>query len=293
MEGVVPGRNHDACDSHFHVFGPRDRYPVGPDLRYEPPVATLSDYLAHSAPLGLGRYVFVQPSAYGRDNSCMLDAMRDLDPALRRGIVDIDENAPDAVLENLHALGVRGVRINVKPILPVTPGLAAALRPRIDLLGARCVELGWHLDFLLPGWLTTELMPVMRSLPVDFSLAHLGMFQARDGVDQPGFQDLLDLLRFGRGHAWIKLTGAYRISQRPDYADIAPMARALFQAAPGRLLYGSDYPHLSFAQHDTAQLYGLIESWFPEPIDRHRVLVSNPAALYRFETRQGPDSGTA
>lgn len=293
MEPAAPVRSHAACDSHFHVFGPRDRYPVGPDLRYEPPVATLSDYLAHAGPLGLGRYVFVQPSAYGRDNACMLDAMRDVDPALRRGIVDVDETAPDGFLDSLDALGVRGIRINVKPILPVTPGLAAALTPRIDRLAARCAELGWHLDFLLPGWLTTELLPVLRTLPVHFSLAHLGMFQACDGVDQPGFQDLLDLLRYGGGHAWIKLTGAYRISRLPDHADIAPLARALFQAAPGRLLYGSDYPHLSFAQHDTARLFGLLESWFPNPADRHRVLVTNPASLYGFETPQGPESGAA
>ena len=293
MERKAPVENPQACDSHFHVFGPQDRYPVGPDLRYEPPVATLSDYLDHAGPLGLGRYVFVQPSAYGRDNACMLDAMRAMDPALRRGIVDVDAHAPDAVLADLDALGVRGVRINVKPILPVTPGLAGTLTSRIDRLAARCAELGWHLDFLLPAWLTTELLPVLRALPVPFSLAHLGMFQASDGVDQPGFRDLVDLLRFGPGRAWIKLTGAYRISRLPDYADIAPMARALFAAAPNRLLYGSDYPHLSFGQHDTARLFGLIASWFPEPADQHRVLVSNPATLYGFETASEPQSEAA
>ena len=293
MEPKASVHSSEGCDSHFHVFGPQDRYPVGPDLRYEPPVATLSDYLAHAEPIGLGRYVFVQPSAYGRDNACMLDAMRALDPALRRGIVDVEENAPDALLDELDKLGVRGVRINVKPILPVTPGLATKLTSRIDRLAARCAELGWHLDFLLPAWLTTELLPVFWTLPVHFSLAHLGMFQARDGVDQPGFQGLLDLLRSGRSNAWIKLTGAYRISRLPDYADIAPMARALFEAAPGRILYGSDYPHLSFAQHDTARLFGLLETWFPEPANRHRVLVANPATLYGFETRPGPEGGPA
>ena len=273
-----------ACDSHFHVFGPQGTYPVGTDLRYEPPLATLDDYRAHARGLGLERFVFVQPSAYGRDNSCMLDAMRALAPAIRRGVVDIDEDAPDELLADLDALGVRGVRINVRPIEPQTAGLAASLLPRVNLLAARLANVGWHLDFLLPGWLTAEMLPVLRDLPVPFSLAHMGMFQAAEGVSNPGFQGLLDLLRNGRGHAWVKLTGQYRISKRDDYADIAPMARALFEAAPDRLLYGSDYPHLSFSQHSTERLFALLTEWFPDVADRRRVLVSNPAELYGFDT---------
>jgi predicted TIM-barrel fold metal-dependent hydrolase len=264
------------------VFGPQETYPVGPDLRYAPPVAPFADYLAHVKPIGITHYVFVQPSAYGRDNSCLLDAMRALDPAVRRGIVDIAEDAPDALLDELHAAGVRGVRINVRPIEPVTPGFSITMLSRIGRLAARCKELGWHLDFLLPGWLTTELLPTLRDLPVAFTLAHMGMYQAEEGLSNPGFQGLLDLLRSGRGHAWIKLTGAYRISRRSDYADIAPMARALFEAAPGRLLYGSDYPHLSFQHHDTIRLFDLLAEWFADEQDVERVLTDNPAELYGF-----------
>ena len=105
------------CDAHFHVFGPAGRYPYNQaDLRYAPPVAPVEDYLALAKKLGIERLVFVQPSAYGRDNRCMLDAMREVGAANCRGIVDIDENAPDAELERLNALGVRGVRINVPPV---------------------------------------------------------------------------------------------------------------------------------------------------------------------------------
>src|SRR6187397_1647106 len=104
----------NACDAHFHVFGPAERYPhggVNETLRYAPPLAPLSDYLTLAQHLGLARFVFVQPSAYGRDNACMLDAMREVGAACCRGIVDVDENASDAALERLHAAGVRGVRI--------------------------------------------------------------------------------------------------------------------------------------------------------------------------------------
>jgi predicted TIM-barrel fold metal-dependent hydrolase len=146
-----------ACDAHFHVFGPPDRYPArDPKIRYKPPYAPLEDYLAHARAMGFERFVFVQPSAYLRDNTCMLDAMREMPGC--RGIVDVDENAPDAELESMHKLGVRGVRINVSPIHPPEPGLAQKLLPRIERLERAASELGWHLDFLLPGWLTAELL---------------------------------------------------------------------------------------------------------------------------------------
>ena len=107
------------CDSHFHVFGPADRYPYGSDvLRYKPPVAMLPDYLAHAQAEGLERFVFVQPSAYARDNSCMVDAMVEMGAAVCRGIVDVHEEAPDAELARLDAIGVRGVRVNVSPVKP-------------------------------------------------------------------------------------------------------------------------------------------------------------------------------
>ena len=184
-----------SCDSHFHVFGPAERYPYGTALRYKPPWAPLADYLALARRLGIERFVFVQPSAYGRDNACMLEAMREVPGC--RGIVDVDEAVSDLELASLNQAGVRGVRINVSPVKPREAGFAAGLLPRIERLEARCAEIGWHLDFLLPGWLTEELMGALRRLRVNFMLAHLGMFLARHGVRQPGFQKLLELLRHG------------------------------------------------------------------------------------------------
>lgn len=129
------------CDCHFHVFGPAERYPYGPDVRYAPPSAPLEEYLGLSRRIGLERMVFVQPSAYGRDNACMLDAMRVVGGRCR-GIVDIDENISDVEVARLHAAVVRGVRINVSPVKPHEAGFAATLLPRIERLDARCAEIG-------------------------------------------------------------------------------------------------------------------------------------------------------
>jgi len=274
-----------SCDAHFHVFGPPERYPVGgvnEKLRYAPPLAPLPDYLALAELLGLTRFVFVQPSAYGRDNACMLDAMREIGSARCRGIVDVDENAPDATLAEMHALGVRGVRINVSPVKPVERGFAQTLRSRIERLDARCHALGWHLDLLAPGWLTEELMPIFGKMRCRYSLAHMGMFRAEAGPDQPGFRKLLDILRHGDGRAFVKLTGVYRMATPPDYTDAAPMARALIAAAPDRLIWGSDYPHLSFADKvGSVQLFNLLADW-ADADTRRKILVDNPAALFGF-----------
>jgi len=270
-----------ACDTHFHVFGPADRYPArDPKLRYKPPHAPLEDYLAHARQMGFERFVLVQPSAYLRDNSCMLDAMRQLPGC--RGIVDIDEKAPDAELQKMHALGVRGVRINVSPIHPPEAGLAQKLLPRIERLDARCAELGWSLDFLLPGWLTAELLARMEKLKAPFTMAHMGMFLAKDGPSQLGFQRLIRMLKGKIGYA--KLTGVYRMSQVPGFADAAPMARALIEAAPERLIWGSDYPHLSFADQVTSeQLFALLKQWCAgDQLALQKILVNNPAKLYGF-----------
>jgi len=270
------------CDSHFHVFGPPERYAYGADMRYRPPHAPLEDFLALSRRMGFERYVFVQPSAYGRDNTCMLDAMRAVGDCCR-GIVDIDENAPDVELERLDRAGVRGVRVNVNPIKPPEAGFSQTMLARIERLDQRCAELGWMLDFLTPGWLTQELLPVMAKLKVRHTVAHMGMFLARDGAEQPGFRQLLDLLRNGSGRCWVKLTGVYRMSVAPGFADAAPLARALIDTAPDRLIWGSDYPHLSFADKvGSMALFNLLGEWAPDAATRRRVLLDNPRQLFGF-----------
>src|ERR1700723_2074995 len=134
----------NACDAHFHVFGAPEKYPYGSDIRYKPPYQAVEHYLKLARRLGFVRYVFVQPSAYGFDNSCMLDSMRELDPAIRRGIIDLDENkTSDRELDELDGFGVRGIRVNISPIRKPEAGLADSMRPRIARLAKICGEPRW------------------------------------------------------------------------------------------------------------------------------------------------------
>jgi 2-pyrone-4,6-dicarboxylate lactonase len=275
----------NACDAHFHIFGPADKYPhVTADLRYQPPLAPLDEYLTIARRLGFERFVFVQPSAYGLDNACLLDAMAEVDPAVRRGIVHLDEtNARDAALARWHDVGVRGVRINISPIRKPEAGLADALRPKIVRTAHICRELGWHVDLLLPGWLISELMRTLRELPVAFSVAHMGLFPASEGASQRGFRELLAVAGDGSKRCWVKLTGIYRFSHVPGYVDVQPFADALIANVPDQLIWGSDFPHLSF--HDkvgTIALYNKLADWAPDPAMRQRILADNPARLFGF-----------
>jgi len=271
-----------ACDAHFHVFGKAEQYSYGSDLRYVPPHAPLEEYLKLAKHLGIHRYVFVQPSAYGRDNSCMLDAMKEVGISHCRGIVDIDENAPDALLASMNDVGVRGVRVNVSPIFPVTTGLADQLKSRIDVLAKRCGEIGWHLDFLLPGWLTAELMPVLEQLELPFSMAHMGMNLAKDGIEAPGFQSFIQLLKSPNRFAYAKFTGIYRMSKTPGFIDADPLAKAIIEAAPDRIIWGSDYPHLSFGDKSSVELFNLLSRWTGNEKIRKLILEDNPARLFGF-----------
>jgi predicted TIM-barrel fold metal-dependent hydrolase len=284
--GMEPayGAPAHACDAHFHIFGSQERYPYGTDLRYKPPYTPWESYIALARRIGFVRFVFVQPSAYGFDNSCMFDAMRQLDPSLRRGIVDIDETSTsDRQFAQWHELGVRGIRANVSPVRQPEAGLASSMLPRIARLSALARELGWHLDFLAPGWLVSELMPTLRELPVEFSIAHFGLFPAKDGANQRGFQELLSLVNDGSRRCWIKLTGIYRFSTAPGFADVKPFAQALIASVPNQLIWGSDFPHLSFEERvGTIQLYNQLGEWAPDPATRKLILAENPARLFGF-----------
>lgn len=270
-----------ACDTHFHVFGPLDRYPVASRSRYEPPYAPLEEYVELAGKLGIERMVFVQPSAYGTDNTYMLESMARVNVPCR-GIVDIDENAPDSLVESLHAQGVRGIRINTSPVAPYDAERPKALTARVKTLERRIKSYGWILEFLGPSWLTRAMMPLMRELEVDYILCHIGMFLAREGPRQPGFAEMIELAKHGR--CWLKLTGPYRFAEAPDFAGSTEMVRALTASVPDRLIWGTDHPHLSFSDKvGSVGLFNLLGEWIPDEATRRKVLAENPARLFGFD----------
>jgi predicted TIM-barrel fold metal-dependent hydrolase len=277
-----------SCDCHLHVFGDPVTYPYSADRRNSPPAMPLAEYMAgyqdFARRCGIERMVFTQPSTYGRDNTCMIDAIKMIGDNAR-GIVDIDENVPDAELARLNSAGVVGIRVNLgPPNRPREAGLMEKSLARIQRLDARSAEIDWQLDILSPSWLIVDMLGVYKKLKSNFTLAHFGMFLARDGAQQPGLLKMLDFLRNGDGRCWVKLTAPYRMASAPGYADSAIIAKALIAAAPDRIIWGSDFPYLSHA--DKVNLDRSVQSgeqWMPDAATRHKILVDNPAKLFGFK----------
>ena len=261
-----------ACDCHAHIFGPETK--LLPKTHFVPPDCPLPDYLRMLRTIGCERAVLVQPSVYGTDNSAIAAAIRSGALALR-GVAVVSENVTDRELEDLHAAGFRGIRINVAS---GTPGLKLEHAPR---LGARIKPLGWHLQFYLN--FHPEHEAELGRLPVNVVIDHFGRIPAADGVTAPRFQALLRLLR--REHCWAKLMGPYFVSDEyPRYPDLVPLAQAMVQAAPERVLWGTDWPHPSARQKmpNDGDLADMLTEWVPNDAQRNRILVDNPQRLYGF-----------
>jgi predicted TIM-barrel fold metal-dependent hydrolase/predicted NBD/HSP70 family sugar kinase len=279
-----------ACDCHVHVFGTAAEFPFAGRRGYTPPSASAGELIALQDALHLSRVVIVQPSVYGSDNSCTLDGMRRLGPRAR-GVAVIDETTSDAALDEMRRAGVRGVRVNLE-----TAGETDldAARRNLAAAVARVAPLGWHVQVYTRLSVIVGLSEAVTRLPVPIVFDHFGGAQAAGGVQQPGFPLLLQLVR--EGHAYVKVSAAYRSSEKaPAYGDVAPLARALIEANPERIVWGTDWPHphaaapgaaldrpTPFFDVDDGLALNQLQSWARSAAIRRKILVDNPARLYDF-----------
>jgi predicted TIM-barrel fold metal-dependent hydrolase len=264
-----------SCDCHVHVFGPDSRYPYSRDRTYTPPDASVDDLVALHASLGIERVVIVQPSPYGTDNSCTLNALKRLG-ARARGVAVAD---PKADLEQFHRAGVRGIRVNLHTAGVKDP--AAALRALQQAVEV-AKRFAWHVQVYTGMEVIESLHQSLLQLPVPLVVDHFGLPQTQN------IRPLADLVR--RGRAYVKLSAPHRFP-----ADPAPIARALAEANAERLLWGTDWPHPGGGRdsrsRDAIQPFDAIDDraalarlaeWFPDANLRRKILVDNPARLYDF-----------
>jgi predicted TIM-barrel fold metal-dependent hydrolase len=276
-------------DCHMHVFGELDAYPPSPRRSYTPRPATLEAFEEMLHTIGLQRNVFVQASAYGSDNRCMLDAMRRRGD-LCRGVAVIDPDIAEAELDAMHALGVRGVRLNI-----ATFQLAdiARLEDQLRRTIAKVAPRGWHVQIFANLDMLAKLRPIIEASACPIVIDHMGLAQAPLGLEQPGFAMLRNWL--GLGHVWVKVSGFYRVSlEESDFTAATPFARALIEANPERCVWGTDWPHTGSHGRSLADGPPLIEyrklddgvliDLLAEAAGPHlqKVLVDNPVTLYQF-----------
>ncbi|HDR9481211.1 amidohydrolase [Burkholderia aenigmatica] len=267
------GRPSDACDCHIHIYD--DAYPLAPTATFRPPHAPVDAYRRVQQTLGLARVVIVQPTGYGVDNRCLLDALAAFGQQAR-GVATLPADVPDAELTRLHAAGVRGVRF-----MMLAGGLARW--DELERVAARIGPLGWHVDLQLDGRTLPDVLPLLSSLSARVVIDHTGKFLTPVAPDAHAFLALRRLL--DRGHAWVKLSAPYETSRSgaPGYDDVARLATVLARNHPARCVWGSNWPHPNASPvPDDMGLLGWLDDCTADDSVTRAILADNPAVLYGF-----------
>ena len=281
----------NACDCHVHVFGDPAAFPLSPGRLYTPGPATSCDLLALLDSIGVWRAVIVQPTPYGADNRCLVDALGRL-AGRARGVIVLETPVTDEELSALNLAGVRGIRVNLETVGANDPKAAAR---DIRAAAATAEKMGWHVQTYASLAMVAALHDVMLDLPVPLVIDHFGRAQAKRGISQPGFDALLSLVTSGK--AYVKLSAPYRISEAVDYSDVDEIANKLIGANSARMLWGSDWPHPfppvgkprsplgiePFKIEDDGKALDRLVRWARTPEIARKILVENPERLYQFQ----------
>lgn len=265
-----------ACDAHCHIVDPRFS-PSGADAAVGGPAGmAIEDYQQLQRRIGTTRAVFVQAKSHGTDHACLLDAISRLD-GNACGIGVVHPSVTDSELKRLDSGGIRGLRFSLWK-----PADAIVTVDMIEPLAKRIADLGWHVQLHLSGDQIVEAAALLARLPCPIVFDHMGRLPPDRGPDHPAFAVIVDLVRKGR--AWVKLAGAYLNTQQgPPYGDATRIARAYVAQVPERLVWGSDWPHVTETHKpDDAELFDLLAVWAGSERIRDLILIENPAELYGF-----------
>ena len=279
----------NACDCHTHIFGDPAKFPWFAGRVYTPETASPEEQAALHRALHIKRVVIVTPSVYGTDNAATLYGMK-ARGADARGVAVINDQTPDGDVAAMHKAGVRGIRLNLATGGTNDPALA---RARFQAALPRMAKLGWHIQIYTNLAVIAAIKGDVMTSQVAVVFDHFGGAKASLGTAQPGFSDLVDLVRSGK--AYVKISGAYRASnEAPDYPDVVPLAKALIAANAERIVWGTDWPHPNsdsgkpateltpLYQIDDGRLLDQLPVWAPDAAVRKKILVDNPARLYHF-----------
>ena len=269
-----------ACDAVCHVIGPRSRFAFSPERKYDVPDSPFEELARLHAVLGIHRAALVQATVHGADNSAMLDAL-ERSGGRYKGVAILDGSESDAELGRLDRAGVCGLRFNFVRMLGGPPD--ARMFHRIV---ARIADLGWHIALHVGGDDLMEHEASLRKLGVPVVIEHMGRVDIAQGLQQPSFVRMLDLMK--QDGFWVKIDMGDRLSVTgPPYRDVIPFAQAIVDAAPERVLWGSDWPHPMYQggkpMPNDGDLVDLFGAYVPDPALREQILVTNAATLYRFD----------
>jgi 2-pyrone-4,6-dicarboxylate lactonase len=266
-----------SCDTHTHIFGPASKYPYAANRPYNPPEAPLETFRALHEKIGVERCVIVNATVHGTDNRVVTDAIAQSGGAYK-GIANVNDEMSDKELEGLDRAGIRGCRFAFLKRLGGVGDIT-----KFNHIVHRVAELGWHVDVYFEPGTIAEFAPTLSVLPTSYVIDHMGTTLAAKGLDDPSFKALLDLQARDE-KCWIKITGLERASaDGKPFHDAVPFAKQLIDNAPDRVLWGTDWPHPNVKiMPNDGEIVDLIPLYAPDPAQRHKLLVENPARLFKF-----------
>jgi len=275
-----------ACDCHTHIHGDPAKFPFFAGRIYTPETALPEEMAALHKALRIQRVVIVTPSVYGTDNSATLYGMK-ARGANARGVAVIDDRTPESELDAMGRAGVRGIRLNLATGGGNDPSVG---RERFQVTAERVKSRGWHIQMYTNLAVISSIKDLVAASPVPVVFDHFGGAREDLGPQQPGFAELVELVRSGKAYVKISVTAG----PRPDYTPFVPLAKALIAANPERILWGTNWPHPNSGsgrkateltplfQVDDGLVLNLLPAWAPDPGTRKKILVDNPAKLYAF-----------
>jgi predicted TIM-barrel fold metal-dependent hydrolase len=275
-----------ACDCHTHIHGDPEKFPFFSARVYTPETALPEEMAALHKALRMQRVVIVTPSVYGTDNSATLYGMK-ARGANARGVAVIDDKTPESELDAMGRAGVRGIRLNLATGGTDDPAVG---RQRFQAAVERVKRRNWHVQMNTNLAMVAAIQDLVAASPVPVVFDHFANARAELGPQQPGFADLVELVRSGKAYVKISVSGG----SRPDYADFVPLAKALIAANPGRILWGTNWPHPNSGsgrkpteltplfQVDDGRVLNQLPVWAPDAAIRKKILVDNPVRLYAF-----------
>ncbi len=266
-----------SCDTHTHIFGPASRYPFAPNRPYNAPDAPLEAFRALHEKIGVERCVIVNATLHGTDNRVVTDAIAQSNGAYK-GIANVKDEMSDQELADLDNAGIRGCRFAFLKRLGGVGDMN-----KFNRIVHRVAELGWHVDVYFEPGTVGEFAPMLKALPTSYVIDHMGTVQAAKGLADPAFKALLDLQKSDE-KCWVKISGLERASAGgKPFHDAVPFAKRLIDNAPDRVLWGTDWPHPNVkVMPNDGEIVDLIPLYAPEAAVQHKLLVDNPARLFKF-----------
>jgi predicted TIM-barrel fold metal-dependent hydrolase len=284
-----------ACDCHVHIVGPTVRFPQAAQGSYVAGPAAVESLRAVAEPLGVSRFVIVQPSFYGTDNSCLFEALDKLGDS-GRGVAVVDEaSITSGILESYDQRGIRGLRLNFysSPVADVNRKLERSLAETLAILPRDT----WHVEIIARAGTLAAVAPIIARSTISIVIDHYGLPED-EAPESPAGRALLELISLP--HVWVKLSAPYRCGKDPlTTSPPSEWLAALAHAAPDRCVWGSDWPHtpprndapsknkmLPYRTISYVRLFDDFLGALESPELARRVLIENPIRLYGFPDPQ-------